>query len=205
MFLESPAQAAKEIQLPFGRIVPSVGAGQRIIPGFVQMRVLQRHGGRMGPQIACIQINHIAEDGLAPFFGDMGNHFAHAAVFAERVKQIFGVVTVVKPDAGGRSDHAVHDKLERAVRQHVAIDPVHLCVQCGRQGDIGAGKDHQFAKPRVKMVADGGVDLDPILDQDQADRPFCQHLTGTGQKPPEVGKSHCVPVRSAVSACHRIG
>jgi len=109
MFFITPAQAAEEVQLTLSWVVVvgGVRTGQRIISRFVQMGIFEADSGGMGVQIAGIEVDHIAQHRVAPFFGVKCQHLGHGAAFAERVEQILRVVAVIEPRSRRRLDQGI--------------------------------------------------------------------------------------------------
>ena len=182
VFLEPPPQPAIEIQLSLARVVVFINAGQSIIAGAVQMRVFQRNGLRVIAQIACVQIDDIAEHRVAPFFGVEGQHFAHCAMFAEGIEQIFGVVAVIDPLARCGVVDGVDCKLSGIVLAEIMIN-LHDLV-CQDRGCLigGGGQQDHFGKAQGKVVADRAVNLDHILGQDHGNRPLGEGFGGCLEK-----------------------
>lgn len=101
-----------------------------------------------------------------------GHQFAHIARLAERVKEVFGVVTVIEPNPRRGLDQAVDGGKERAFEMHVMIDAVDFGDQIGGQRDGWRGQEQHLGKARRKMVAQGGVHLDRVFGEDHGDGPF---------------------------------
>ena len=71
------------------------------------MRLIKRYGIGILFQISRIKINNIRKHRLAPFFGVKAQHFAYAARFTKRIKQIFGIIAEIHPLTGRRVVHPI--------------------------------------------------------------------------------------------------
>jgi hypothetical protein len=107
MFLEAPAQAAVEIELPveFGLVFAFAGLGV-VARGIEQGRVDRDRIGKP-VQVAGVEVDHEGQDGVAAFLHHPCRHFADAAILAERVEQVFAVVAVMQPLARRLVDQGV--------------------------------------------------------------------------------------------------
>ena len=110
MFLEPPAQAAVEVQLPvlWLPFVRGVLAGQRVIARPVKPGVVHRDRVRMDAKVTGVKVDDIGQHRFAAFLGVEGQKLTHAARLAEGEEQVFGVVAVVNPGAGKDAYGAVH-------------------------------------------------------------------------------------------------
>ena len=199
MLFKPPAQAAEEIKLAFARVVVigRVGAAQRVIARAVEMGVFQRNRIGKAGQIVGIKVDDIAEHGVAAFIAVEGQHFADVARLAEWVEQVFGVVAVVDPGAGGGLDQAVDGADHGAVGMGVKGDAVNARAKRGRYGDAVMGQHHDMGKPGVQIVLQGGVNLNRVLGHHQGDRAHGKVEGGGREEVVERGVIHRVPANGS--------
>ena len=182
MFFEPPTQAAKEIKLAVQIVVPFILACQCVVAGFVEMGVFEADRVGVVPQVARIEIDHIGHDRVAPFSGMPRDQFRHVAVFAKRVEQVFSVIAVIHPNAWRGLDHSVDGGLEHFVCVGVMCDADNLFFQIGGNIDLIGDKCDDRFEPCHQVMAQGRVDLDPVLDKDHRDRPFGEGFAVVGQE-----------------------
>ena len=131
-------------------------------------------------QVLGIKIDDIAENGIAPLFGDKGNRFAHAALFAEGEEQVFGVVAVVKPLSRCEPDQHVDGGLRRAGAPRRMADHVDQ-VRVGKvvgQVHVIRGQQEDPAKAKMRQVIQRRGQFRRVLCDHDRERTLAQGLPG---------------------------
>ena len=175
MLLIPPAQPAEEIELPLLRRAGlRVGAGKGVVAAPVQMRAVAVDGIRVAGEVVAVDVDDIGQHRVAPFLGVEGQHLADGAVVAEGEEEVFGVIAVIEPCAGGGRDDRVDGGGQGAGGVGVVAHPMGAVLHLIGRGDaVGQEHDHR-AKAQIGVMADGRGDLGHVLDKDQGNRPLGQ-------------------------------
>ena len=169
-------------------VVGGVGSAQGVIAGAVETGLIQRHHIGEKVQVGGVKVDDIAEHGIAALFGLKRQHRADIAGLAEWVEPVFAIGAVIWPDPRRGLDQPVDRRDHRGLCHGVKADAVDFGGKVSGNCDAVSGQKQHLRKTGVKVMAQGGRDLDRSFGQDQGERALGQGLPAVVQKVVERGE-----------------
>ena len=204
----TPSQAAEKVELTFFRVtvIAQISSGECIIARLVEVGLFQGYAIQELVKVACIEIDHIGQHGVAAFFSMERQHLSDGPFRGERIEKILRIIAEIHPDTRTGLIQRIDRGGQRFRRGEAEINAVHFFGNVVTDGILRLGKQQDLREAARKVMAHSRVDFDVVLTEDHRNRAIEERVSVLAQEIADARIAHVVASKflaskSGISRC----